>query len=347
MTFWISLAVGVGLLAAVGHCMTARWAFAPVCGFDYWRVIVISPEVLIFMFFMITDPKTVPAGRVGRVVFGLLVAAMSTLLMAPQTDEFGTKVALLAGLVVVCAARPILDRLVPEPRSAADHLGRFATRPRHRRRTRRRHPRAVLRTALIGAAVGAVGIGIVAAGTPARGVVVPATSDVLGRVPLDIDPATFPTITVEQDVSDWNHEIAGAGAQELVLNLVENLELENQALLRADATILEAVDHGDRLEEMQDRLRDAETTGTTVIERYQIDDVNVTLLVPFGRQESLSLGLDSRGTVTKETYDSSGDLQTRASSPFATTFALRQVTGGRWLNVAVLPPGGARLSRTA
>ena len=108
--------------------MTARWAFAPVCGFDFWRVIVISPEVLIFMFFMITDPKTVPAGRVGRVIFGLLVAAVSTLLMAPQTDEFGTKVALLAGLVLVCAARPILDRLVPEPRSAADHLGRFATR---------------------------------------------------------------------------------------------------------------------------------------------------------------------------------------------------------------------------
>ena len=95
VTFWISLAVGVGLLAARGHCMTARWSFAPVCGFDYWRVIVISPEVLIFMFFMITDPKTVPAGRVGRVIFGLLVAAVSTLLMAPQTDEFGTKVALL------------------------------------------------------------------------------------------------------------------------------------------------------------------------------------------------------------------------------------------------------------
>ena len=51
--------------------MTARWSFAPVCGFDFWRVIVTSPEVLIFLFFMITDPKTVPAGRVGRVAFGL------------------------------------------------------------------------------------------------------------------------------------------------------------------------------------------------------------------------------------------------------------------------------------
>jgi hypothetical protein len=34
-----------------------------VCGVDFWRVIVTSPEVLIFLFFMITDPKTAPRGR--------------------------------------------------------------------------------------------------------------------------------------------------------------------------------------------------------------------------------------------------------------------------------------------
>ena len=93
---------------------------------------------------------------------------------------------------------------------------------------------------------------------------------------------------------------------------------------------------------MQGRLQQAAATGTTVIERYQIDDVNVTLLVPFGRQDGLSLGLESRGTVTKETYDDAGHLQARASTPFAETFALRRATGGRWLNVAVLPPGAGR-----
>ena len=139
VTFWVALAVGVGLLAASGHCMTARWAFAPVCGFDFWRVIVTSPEVLIFLFFMITDPKTVPAGRVGRVVFGLLVAVASTLLMAPQTDEFGTKVALLGGLVVVCAASSD-----PRPAGSRTAIGGGRSRPvreppRHRRWSRRRH----------------------------------------------------------------------------------------------------------------------------------------------------------------------------------------------------------------
>jgi Na+-translocating ferredoxin:NAD+ oxidoreductase RnfD subunit len=345
-TYWLALAAGVGLLAASGHCMTARWAFAPVCGFDYWRVIVTSPEVLIFLFFMITDPKTVPAGRVGRVVFGLLVALASTLLMAPQTDEFGTKVALLGGLVVVCAGRPLLDRLVPVPGSAADDLGRFATGlMTGRRRGAWIRPKTLqggVRIVMIGAAVFIIGVGVVIAGAPARGVVVPGADDVLGRVPHDVDPATFPTISVEQGVVDWNHEIAGPGAQAIVLTLAENLELENQALLRADGAILTAVDHGDRLDDMRARLDEAAATGTTALERYQIDSVHVTLLVPFGRQDGLSLGLESRGTLTNETYDAAGGLQARVSSPFATTFVLRQATGGRWLNVDVLPLGTTR-----
>ncbi len=336
-TFWVALAAGVGLLAWSGHCMTARWAFAPVCGFDFWRVIVTSPEVLIFLFFMITDPKTIPAGRVGRIVFAILVAVVSTVLMAAQTDEFGTKVALLAGLVVLCAGRPILDRLVPEPRSVADHFGRFATRLANGGDPRPGFLRRVLRVGVIGTAVLVVGVGIVAAGAPARGVIVPEATDVLGRVAHDVDPATLPTISVEQGVLDWNHEIVGSVAQELVLTLAENLEIENQALLQADATILPAVDHGDRLDEMQGRIRDSATTGMTTIERYQIDDVNVTLLVPFGKQDGLSLGLESRGTVINETYDAAGHLQGRVSSPFTKTFVMRRATGGRWLNVAVLP----------
>jgi Na+-translocating ferredoxin:NAD+ oxidoreductase RnfD subunit len=340
-TFWIALAVGVGVLAASGHCMTARWAFAPVCGFDFWRVIVTSPEVLIFLFFMITDPKTVPSGRVGRVVFGIAVALASTLLMAWQTDEFGTKVALLAGLVVVCAARPVLEIVLPAPGSAADRLGRFAGRLATGGDGRPGFGSATFRVAVIAVAVLLVGGGIVAAGAPARGVVVPDAADVVGRVHHQVDPATFPSITVDQEVSDWNHEIAGSGVEEIVLTLAENLELERQALLQGDATILEAVAHGDRLDEMQARLEEAAATGRAVVERYQIDDVNVVLIVPFGQQVALSLGLESQGTVTRETYDADGSLQERASAPFATTFVMRQVTGGRWLNVAVLPPGAA------
>ncbi len=337
VTFWLTLAAGVGLLAASGHCMTAQWAFAPVCGFDFWRVIVTSPEVLIFLFFMITDPKTVPIGRVGRIVFGALVAVASTLLMAPQTNEFGTKVALLAGLVVACAARPVLDRLLPAPGSDGDRIAPFATRLAIGRRGGVLRPAA--RVGVVVAAVVAVGLGVVAAESPARGTVGVPIEAALDGVRPRLDPATFPTITVDQDVADWNHEIAGPVARDLVLDLAENLELESQALLRSDPTILPAVDHGDRLDEMRDRLDEAGATGSVVVQRYEFDDVRVTLLEPFGEQEGLSLGLVSQGTVTEETYDADGTLHERTTSPFATTFAVRQVTGGRWLNVGVLSDG--------
>ena len=106
-------------------------------------------------------------------------------------------------------------------------------------------------------AVALAGVGIVAAGAPARGVVDPVVEDVLGRLPSDIDPATLPSISVAQDVVDWNHEITGDGAQQIVLALAENLQLERQALRRGDADLLEAVDHGDRLDEMRRRIQDA------------------------------------------------------------------------------------------
>jgi hypothetical protein len=339
-TFWIALTLGVGILATSGHCMTANWAFAPVCGVDFWRVIITSPEVLIFLFFMITDPKTIPAGSVARVAFGLLVAVVSTLLMAPQTNEFGTKVGLLAGLVLVCAGRPIVERLLPEPRSAADDLRRFATRLAVGASARGGIVGGAARIGLIGAAVLVVGAGIVAAGTPARGLIVPDEADALNAVPRNVDPDTFPPITVDQGVLDFDHTISRPRAQEILLTLAENLELENKALLRADRSILVAVDHGDRLKEMQGRLDEAVRSGRTVVTHYRFDAVHVILIVPFGAQTGVSLGFESRGTATEETYDAGGALQDRQTSRFAVTFAVRRATGARWLNVAVLSAEG-------
>ena len=90
---------------------------------------------------------------------------------------------------------------------------------------------------------------------------------------------------------------------------------------------------------MQARLSQSTASGATVVDRYQIDDIDVSLLVPFGKQDGLSLGLRSRGTVTTETYDDGGHVRAGASAPFATTFVVRRATGGRWLNVAKLPYG--------
>jgi hypothetical protein len=339
--FWLTLNAGVGLLSASGHCIVTRWSFAPVCGVDFWRTIVTSPEVMIFLFFMITDPRTIPGGRVGRISFGILVAAVSTLLMAPQTDEFGTKVGLLAGLMVVSAVRPWLERLFPEPKSAADSLRAFASRIATGGRPGAGLTPRVARIGLAVAVLFAFGAGVVAAGSPARGLVVGTnSSEILARLPAQVDPATLPPVTVGADVVNWNSVVAQPESMQVILvTLAQNLELENQALLRRDGSILATVDHGDRLTEMQAKLAAATASGTTTVQHYRFGSVNVRLLVPFGAQVGISLGLDSTGTVVTETYDAAGALQSSSSTPFRLTFAVRQALGDRWLNVAVLPPG--------
>ena len=108
VTFWVTFAASIAVLAASGHDMTARWHVGPVSDWEFWRVLAFSPEILVFLFFMITDPKTIPKGRSGRRVYAVSLGLLAALLIAPQTTEFGSKVALLAALALVCAARPPL-----------------------------------------------------------------------------------------------------------------------------------------------------------------------------------------------------------------------------------------------
>ena len=163
--------------------------------------------------------------------------------------------------------------------------------------------------------------------------------EALSQVPHQVDPSTFPAIAVGKDVTDWDNEITDQGARDIVKTLAENLELENQALLRRDAAILPAIDHGDRLLEMQGRLQDATSSGHATIAHYTFDGIDMSIRRPFGLQTGLSLGLDATGTMTEETYDAAGNLQSTETKPFDLTFVVRRATGSRWLNVAVLPGG--------
>jgi Na+-translocating ferredoxin:NAD+ oxidoreductase RnfD subunit len=112
--FWASFAAGIAVLAAAGHSMTARWHLGPVTGFHFWAVLVTSPEVLVFLFFMITDPKTAPRGPRARLVYAFSLGLLGALLIAPTTSEFASKVALLCSLAIVCVALPVL-RALPRP----------------------------------------------------------------------------------------------------------------------------------------------------------------------------------------------------------------------------------------
>jgi hypothetical protein len=334
--FWITLAGGIGVVAASGHCMTARWAFAPVCGSRFWWAIVMSPEVLIFLFFMITDPKTVPAGRVARLVFAACVALVSTLLIAPQTTEFGAKVGLLAGLVVMCVARLPLERFLPAARSDQDQLGVFAARLTTVGSVNVAPRRSFIHGAIAGAAAVFLVTGIVAVGIPSRGLpqVARTEPEAFQVVTAQIDPSTLPGVTVDADVAGSSSDLAGPGGQEVAVNLAEDLETETQALLTADKDLLSAVTFGDRLIEMRQRVDDAISTGETVVDHYRFDSLRISSVIRSAGQGGLSLGIDARGTLEEITYDASGDQAKSVASPFALTFVLSRPTGSRWLIVA-------------
>ncbi len=110
IAFWVTFAVGIGVLAISGHVMLARWHLGPITGFHFWLVLVTSPEVLVFLFFMITDPKTAPRSQTHRLVYAVSLGLLASLMIAAATTEFASKVALLASLAIVCLAIPILRR---------------------------------------------------------------------------------------------------------------------------------------------------------------------------------------------------------------------------------------------
>jgi Na+-translocating ferredoxin:NAD+ oxidoreductase RnfD subunit len=78
---------------------------------------VMTGSLLIFAFFMITDPRTTPDSRVGRVVFAVLVAGL-----CHWMAFFGqVRPALYFGLMAMSLLVPVIDRILPE--------GRFEWRP--------------------------------------------------------------------------------------------------------------------------------------------------------------------------------------------------------------------------
>lgn len=68
-----------------------------------------SGSLLVFAFFMITDPRTTPASRAGRVVFGAAVAALGAYIELALYEPNGAIWALAPCAVLV----PLLDRLLP------------------------------------------------------------------------------------------------------------------------------------------------------------------------------------------------------------------------------------------
>ncbi len=120
LAFVGTFAVLVGVLALGGRHFTAIWHDGPVTGLYYWETLALSPELLIFVFFMITDPQTSPTSPRGRIAFGVVTAVVAAALILPQSTEFAIKVAILSSLTVTCAGLAIMRRVVAHREALSD-----------------------------------------------------------------------------------------------------------------------------------------------------------------------------------------------------------------------------------
>lgn len=332
LVFWIVFAVGLGVLAGSGHCMTAAWSVNPVCGARFWTALVTSPEVLIFLLFMITDPKTVPKGRSARLVFAGTLAVAATLLIAPQATEFGAKVGLLASLVLWSPIRSLFDRYVFETTSGLTGwvdrlLGEGSG------------SKIFFRGALSGSMAGLAVVAIIVAGGPARTPAQAATSTEAVLRSIELGGVELPAIVVDSSVRTVGAAIDGEVAASLAMSLAENLALELEAMRTADASFLSPADGGSRLDEMQARLDEAVATGLRVAEAYLFDSLTLRAADRTDDQSGGALAFEGTGTIVEITYDAFGSEQERREREFVSTFVIRQLGTDRWVITEVVPSG--------
>jgi Na+-translocating ferredoxin:NAD+ oxidoreductase RnfD subunit len=109
--FLVPFSALIAIFAAAGNSFVAIWSEAQIGGFDYWLKICTSPELLVFVFFMMSDPGTAAKSPRGRIIYGVLTALVAAALVAVQPTEYGIKVAILASLTLVCAIVPLIESL--------------------------------------------------------------------------------------------------------------------------------------------------------------------------------------------------------------------------------------------
>jgi hypothetical protein len=248
--FWLAFAAGIGVLAASGHTMTAAWHVGPIEGREFWWLLVTSPEILVFLFFMITDPKTIPASRSGRRAYAVGVGLLATLLIAPQTTEFATKVAILAALFVVCGVRGAIALVGT---SRVQSLTARLVAPR--------------RIAVAGVAVASAlvyaGL-VVAAGIPAR----PGSA---GAAQANV--GALPQIAV---VDSAGVAIDASAAQVIARDLLVALDAEAEALRLRDADRAATAASGAWLASLWERIR-ASSGDAIAVPAYEVESLQLSL----------------------------------------------------------------------
>jgi hypothetical protein len=350
--------VALALAFVPDHCMVASWHLTPLCGRSLWQILVTSPEVLIFALFMLSDPRTVPEGRVSRIVFGAVVALLSVLLLGPTTLEFWTKTAILASLVVACTLRFALARFLAPleaegVRLASDffHLGW----------------RVPVGFAVAMLCVGCVPIAAdlsthgpqpaaaisdgstpniplhVGSGPALADWVDVAAGDALPP-PNDVQPVAgsatarvwvlppLPTVAVPDNVSYFNPSMTPQIAAQWGRAVVLDLLIEAEARRTHDANLAATGAVRDGLKVFTDISNQDAAAGKFVATTYSFDHLSLNLFLPkFKTQASRLVGITVTGTVTLVTRDQSGRLLSQTTGPYSRSWSMddKQPDGGQ------------------
>jgi Na+-translocating ferredoxin:NAD+ oxidoreductase RnfD subunit len=330
------------------HCMVASWHVTPMCGRDLWQVLVTSPEILIFAFFMVPDPRTVPDHPLARVIFGVGVALLSVLLLGPTTLEFWTKTAILASLVVACAMRfALVSFLAPFTadgvRPARDFF-QFGW----------RLPVGFAAAMLL---VGTIPVsadlsthsplaaaGLADGSTPSLTLTVGTGPAVAGWVS---DSATsalpptgnsspgsasarvwilppIPSVSIASNVTAFDPSMTSQAATRMARDMVLDLVIESEARRAHDLKLAESGASGDGLKEFTEVISQDITDGKIITKTYTFDQVGLKLYLPkFSSQAARLIGVSLHGTATLTTRDASGKVVSQTSSSYAKSWGLQ------------------------
>ncbi|MBM2821723.1 MAG: putative cytochrome-c peroxidase, partial [Thermoleophilia bacterium] len=318
--FWLAFAAGIAVLAASGHEMTARWHLGPISGWDFWQVLVFSPEILVFLFFMISDPKTIPEGRLGRRAYAVGIALLAVLLIAPQTTEFATKVAVLVALALVCAVRPLADLVRSWIERSPDGFSARAT-DAIRGGGIGGGGFAVGALAMAGAA-GFVGL-VILVGIPARPSAAAASGPAAKTVGLP-DVTVMPSAGVASQIDRRT-------ALQIASDVVTDLRIEAEALIGRDLERASVGAGSDRLAALWQRIDSAGIA--VVVPEYHVERMRITLEPGEGQGPPLVVAT-LEGTIELATYTGTPAAfrQRKAPTHFEQTLELA-LEEGRYLIV--------------
>jgi len=335
------------------HCMIASWYSTPICGNQLAQILITSPEVLIFAFFMVPDPRTVPDGQASRFAFGVLTAFLSVVLIGPTVLEFWTKTAILASLVFTCAARWWIARLFAPLEEGGAWLEAI-------RRLGLRGPALLgigllMATALplsaelslhstvpapelpdgsrpvLSLTIGSTGADIAGWTLAAAAAALPASPSSPAQVASGrvwVLPA-IPQVTVPANVAAFDPTIDQATATKWAHDAVLDLMIESEARRAHDLTLAQGGAMGDGLKEFTDVIRQDIAGGKSVVKTYTFDRVQLTLFLPkLSTQASRLVGVTLHGTSTLVTRDGSGKVLSRTTQSYSKSWGLEGTVSG-------------------